>query len=190
MNMLLALDGKCLLWIQEVIRQEWMTPFWKFVTWLGDGGWFWIAVSLALFVSEKTRRAGITALIALGIGALCTNVILKNAVARTRPYEVVEGLKILIAKPTDFSFPSGHSCASFAAAVVYLRTLPKKYGISAVVLAVLIAFSRLYVGVHYPTDVMAGILIGSLAAFLALKIMKKAPEKKAKETEKIKDADV
>lgn len=173
MNMLLALDGKCLLWIQEVIRQEWMTPFWKFVTWLGDGGWFWIAVSLALFVSEKTRRAGITALIALGIGALCTNVILKNAVARTRPYEVVEGLKILIAKPTDFSFPSGHTTASFAVALVIARMFPKKYGVPAVILAALVAFSRLYLGVHYPTDVLAGFLVALAGSTLSVWLVRK-----------------
>ena len=87
----------------------------------------------------------------MGAGALITNVCLKNLVARPRPMSV-EGLVPLIGKPTDYSFPSGHTCASFACALVLYRILPKKYGVPAVILASLIAFSRLYVGVHYPTD--------------------------------------
>ena len=106
------------------------------------------------------------------IGALITNVTLKNLVARTRPYEVVEGLVLLIEKQRDYSFPSGHTCASFAAAGVYWRMLPKKFGIPLVILAAMIAFSRLYVGVHYPTDVLAGLLIGLFAAWAARHMQK------------------
>lgn len=115
---------------------------------------------------------GLTALIAMGIGALFVNVGLKNIVARTRPYEVIEGLRILVERQSDFSFPSGHSCASFASAFVYFRMAPKKWGIPALILAALIAFSRLYVGVHYPTDVIAGILIGILSALAAMALVR------------------
>ncbi len=172
MEFLINLDGNILLWIQEYIRQDWMKGFWKGITMLGDSGWFWIALSLLLMVPRQTRWIGITSLAAIVIGALITNVTLKNLVARTRPYEVVEGLVLLIEKQRDYSFPSGHTCASFAAAGVYWRMLPKKFGIPLVILAAMIAFSRLYVGVHYPTDVLAGLLIGLFAAWAARHMQK------------------
>ena len=172
MEFLINLDGNILLWIQEYIRQDWMEGFWKGITMLGDSGWFWIALSLLLMVPRRTRWIGITSLAAIVIGALITNVTLKNLVARTRPYEVVEGLVLLIEKQRDYSFPSGHTCASFAAAGVYWRMLPKKFGIPLVILAAMIAFSRLYVGVHYPTDVLAGLLIGLFAAWAARHMQK------------------
>lgn len=154
---LAMLDGNILLWIQEYFRKEWMTSIWTFLTSLGDSGWFWIVLAVILLIPKRTRRVGMTALFALAIGALITNVALKNIVARIRPYEVIDGLILLIEKQSDFSFPSGHSCASFAAAMVCYKMLPKRYGVPAVVLASLIAFSRLYVGVHYPSDVIAGV---------------------------------
>ena len=172
MEFLINLDGNILLWIQEYIRQDWMEGFWKGITMLGDSGWFWIALSLLLMVPRQTRWIGITSLAAIVIGELITNVTLKNLVARTRPYEVVEGLVLLIEKQRDYSFPSGHTCASFAAAGVYWRMLPKKFGIPLVILAAMIAFSRLYVGVHYPTDVLAGLLIGLFAAWAARHMQK------------------
>lgn len=175
---LLLLDGNILLWIQEYLRQEWMTPFWKFITFLGNGGWFWITLSVLLLIPKKTRKVGVTALIALAIGAIITNVFLKNIVARTRPYEVIDGLLLLVGKQSDFSFPSGHSCASFAAAMAYYKMSPKQYGIPALVLAGLISFSRLYVGVHYPTDVIAGIMIGILSGWLAFWIMEQRKKQK------------
>ncbi len=172
MDFLINLDGNILLWIQEYIRQDWMEGFWKGITMLGDSGWFWIALSLLLMVPRQTRRIGITSLAALIIGALITNITLKNLVARTRPYEVVEGLVLLIEKQGDYSFPSGHTCASFAAAGVYWRMMPKRYSVPLLILAALIAFSRLYVGVHYPTDVLAGLLIGLFAAWAAWHMQK------------------
>lgn len=173
---LLELDGNLLLWIQEFLRQEWMTPFWKGITFLGNAGWFWIVLSILLLIPKKTRTVGIAGLIALAIGALITNLALKNLVARTRPYEVIEGLTLLVGKQSDFSFPSGHSCASFAAATAYYKMAQKghqKWGVLALVLAGFIAFSRLYVGVHYPTDVIAGIVIGVLSGIMAWMLMKK-----------------
>lgn len=172
MELLFELDGKFLLFVQEFIRQDWMNGFWTTVTMLGNGGWFWIVLALGLLIPKKTRLMGLTALIAMGIGALFVNVGLKNIVARTRPYEVIEGLRILVERQSDFSFPSGHSCASFASAFVYFRMAPKKWGIPALILAALIAFSRLYVGVHYPTDVITGILIGILSALAAMALVR------------------
>lgn len=177
MDFIFHIDAGILLFIQEYIRHDWMDGFWKFITMLGNGGWFWITVSVILLIPKKTRWIGVTALIALAVGALITNVVLKNMVARTRPYEVIDGLVLMIEKQKDYSFPSGHTCASFAAACVYLKMMPKKYGIPFLILAALIAFSRLYVGVHFPTDVIGGLLIGMFAAWAAMRMMKSRIEK-------------
>lgn len=172
MEAALQWDGQALLFIQEYIRQDWMDGIWKTITHLGDAGWFWILLGILLLIPKKTRKAGIAALMALAIGALITNVALKNIVARIRPYEVVEGLKLLIEPQLDFSFPSGHTCASFGAALAMYSFLERKWGIPLVILAVLISLSRLYVGVHYPTDVIGGAVVGVLAAWGAVKMVK------------------
>lgn len=162
-------DVWILLLIQEYLRADWMTGFWKAVTFLGNAGWFWIVTAVVFALIPKTRRAGLTAGFSLAVGALITNVFLKNAVARIRPYDFYPVIELLVEKQTDFSFPSGHTCASFAAALVYLRMFPERKGLGFVILAVLIGFSRLYVGVHYPTDVLGGFLAGWLSSILALK---------------------
>ena len=156
MDFLTQLDGTVLLWIQEYLRRDFLNPIITFITSLGDAGWFWISRPLALL-----------------IGFLITNLWLKNMVMRTRPYEIVEGLTLIGKKAHDFSFPSGHSTASMAASSVLLGGMPKKFGIPAFLLGLFICFTRLYIGIHYPTDVLAGILIGFAAAFAAVWIMKK-----------------
>ena len=134
MEAILQWDGQALLFIQEHIRQVWMDGFWKTITHLGDAGWFWIMLGIVLLIPKKTRKAGIAALAALAIGALITNVALKNIIARIRPYEVVEGLKLLIEPQSDFSFPSGHTCASIGAALAMYPFLERKWGIPLVIL--------------------------------------------------------
>lgn len=166
-------DARVLLYIQENIRHEKMHIFWKSVTFLGDAGWFWIVLAVLLLFPKKTRKAGITALLALGMGALLTNVLLKNLVARPRPYDAWAALIPLVKRLSDYSFPSGHTCASFASAFVYYRMLPRKYGLAAIVLAALIALSRLYLGMHYPTDVLAGFLVGSLSGLFAYHVTRR-----------------
>ena len=173
MEAILQWDGQALLFIQEHIRQVWMDGFWKTITHLGDAGWVWIILGIVLLIPKKTRKAGIAALAALAIGALITNVALKNIIARIRPYEVVEGLKLLIEPQSDFSFPSGHTCASIGAALAMYPFLERKWGIPLVILAVLISLSRLYVGVHYPTDVLGGAVVGAFAAWGAVRIVKR-----------------
>ena len=163
---MMTMDGNFLVWIQEHIRNVWLTPFFMFVTTLGNGGFIWIAISLGLLVNRKTRKIGALSLIALAGSVLIDNVILKNVIARVRPYEVIPGLTSLIGAQTDYSFPSGQTGSSFASAVVLFCGLPKKYGVPALVLAALIGVSRLYVGVHYLSDVIGGAVIGTGIALI------------------------
>lgn len=162
------MEAYILLGIQEYVRNPILTPIMKFITTLGNGGIIWILLAILLILIKKTRKIGATVMLALLFSLLVNNGILKNLVARIRPYEVIDGLNLLVKKAVDYSFPSGHSGASFAAATVIGCFLPKKYGIPAVVLAGLIAFSRLYVGIHYPTDVLFGVLDGILLGGLAV----------------------
>ena len=178
MSGILSLDSSILLFLQEHIRTEFWNPVWTIITSLGDGGAVWIAASLLLLIPKRTREIGVTALLSMGICALCTNLLLKNWIARVRPYEAIAGLTALIPHPADFSFPSGHTTASFACALILARNLPRRYGVPALILAALIAFSRLYVGVHYPTDVLGGFLIALLGSTLAMVLLKLWREKK------------
>lgn len=169
-----ALDEQVLLWIQEWIRQGVLDPLVKLYTTLGNAGIVWIVVSLAMLCWKPTRRAGVTALCAMLLGMLCTNVVLKHLVSRPRPYTVVEGLIPLLTSGDPNSFPSGHTCAAFASASAWCRTLPRRWmKIVAVVMAALMGFSRLYVGVHFPTDVLAGMAVGIFCGWLAWLIWKR-----------------
>ena len=155
------------------------------ITMFGDAGIFWIAVSVLLMITKKHRKTGIGMALALVMGLLVCNIWLKPTVARIRPYDFqmeyfMKEIPLLAGTMHDFSFPSGHTIASFEAAVVILLN-NKKLGIAAMILAVLIAFSRLYLYVHYPTDVIFSVLLGTIFAFignyLAPKVMDKLPEK-------------
>ena len=146
----LNLDGGILLWLQEAVRNAVLTPLFTLYTHLGDSGLMWIALSVLL------------------LSLMFTNGILKHLVERPRPWLTVEGLTPLIAEHDPNSFPSGHTSASFAAASAWCRTLPRRWmGVTAVVLAALMGFSRLYVGVHFPSDVLAGVLVGLFCGWLA-----------------------
>ena len=155
------------------------------ITMFGDAGIFWIAVSVLFLITKKHRKTGIGMALALVMGLLVCNIWLKPTVARIRPYDFqmeyfMKEIPLLAGTMHDFSFPSGHTIASFEAAVVILLN-NKKLGIAAMILAVLIAFSRLYLYVHYPTDVIFSVLLGTIFAFignyLARKIMDRLPEK-------------
>lgn len=170
---LLELDANILLWIQEYIRNDILTPFFTAVTRLGDAGMIWILVSAALLLSKKTRKIGVMGFCALIFSVLLNNLCLKNLVARTRPYESIEGLIPLVRRPRDFSFPSGHAASSFCAAGVFVRKLPQPAGGLLLLLAILISLSRLYVGVHFPSDVIVGVADGLLLSCLAQVVVEK-----------------
>lgn len=142
------------------------------ITLFGDGGIFWIALAVIFLIFPKTRKMGLTMGLALAIGFLVGNIFLKNAVGRIRPYDLNPEFPLLIERLHDYSFPSGHTLASFeAATAIFLYN--KKIGIPALVLACLIAFSRLYLYVHYPTDVLCSIVLGIGIAFLSFFLVKK-----------------
>ncbi|MBE6931816.1 MAG: phosphatase PAP2 family protein [Ruminococcaceae bacterium] len=146
------------------LRTPFLDNFFSAVTHLGDTGIVWIVLALILLCIRKTRPLGVCMALALIFDLLLCNMILKPLVGRIRPYELRE-VALLIKAPHDASFPSGHTAVSFAAAgVVALRR--SKLAIPALILASIIAFSRLYLYVHFPTDVLGGILVGMICALL------------------------
>ena len=165
-------EASIILWIQENIR-GFMDPFWKLITHLGDDGILWIAMGVVLLFFKKTRPIGFTVLVSLLFDFLTINVVLKGLVARPRPFVVNELIEPLVGGVSPFcSFPSGHSGGSFAAMFALYRWVPKKIGVPALFLATLVALSRLYVGVHYPTDILGGFVIGFICSALAYAVVK------------------
>ena len=150
-------DADVLLWIQDVCVNPLLTPIMRAFTYLGNGGILWIGTGILLCFWKRTRKAGVLLLIALTCSFVVNNLILKNLIARARPYDVIGQVLLLIAPQSDFSFPSGHTAASFAAAMVIRKNFPRKYGLIAFAIAAIISFSRLYLGVHYPPGFPAGV---------------------------------
>ena len=170
------IDHEILIFIQENLRFDWLTEPTVFVSHLGDHGKIWIILCLILLLFKRTRKAGFCGLIALLINLLITNVTLKPMIGRVRPYEQFNDLLLLLEKQKDFSFPSGHTSSSFAAAWAIFQmdrdgVKRKILGMADMFLAIWIAWSRLYVAVHFPTDVLAGALIGIFSAWAAGKII-------------------
>ena len=169
-------EGDVLYWFQS-IHSDILDGVFKFFTLLGEKGLFWIAVILLFLLFSKDKRIGITGILALVLDIVICNLILKNLVARDRPAWIDTSVPLLVERPDDFSFPSGHTAFSFAAAatiVQYRRGL----GAGALVLASLVAVSRLYLFVHFPTDVIGGFLVGITCALLCGIIVKRLFEHK------------
>ena len=182
-NCAISFDLPILEWIQANLQSPLLDKLMPVITAFGNGGIFWIACAILLMFLPKTRRIGFGMAFALTMGLVVCNIILKPGVARIRPYDLQETLGVtidlLIKRSHDFSFPSGHTIASFEACTV-LMLGNKKLGIPATLLAILIAFSRLYLYVHYPTDVIASIVLGTLFGIIGWAIAKKLPLKKGK----------
>lgn len=171
-------EASIILWIQENLRGAW-DGLWVFITHLGDAGLLWIAMGILLLFFKKTRPIGFTVLLSLLFDYLLINVTLKDLISRPRPFVVNEAIVTLISQPSPFrSFPSGHSGGSFAAMFALYKWVPKKVGIPALILATLVALSRLYVGVHYPTDIIAGCLIGFMCSVWAYGLVQTVTRKK------------
>lgn len=184
-----SFDLPILDWIQAHMQSDFMDSFMPFITKFGDEGIFWIAVAVLLFLFPKTRKIGLGMGFAMALGLLICNGIMKPMIARPRPYDFQlaqfgKTIQLLIEAESSFSFPSGHTIASFEASVVLLKN-DKRMGIPAFILAILIAFSRMYLYVHYPTDVLLSVLLGTLFAFVGnalagLVAPKLAPKKRGK----------
>ena len=162
----MSFDLQILDFIQAHLRNAFLDFIMPIITVFGDGGVFWILLTLVMLAFRKTRRVGAVMAISLLIDVVICNLTLKPLIARVRPYDVNTSVQLIIKPPTDFSFPSGHTGASFAAvSAMYFQKW--RYWLPFGILALLIAFSRLYLYVHYPTDVLAGALIGIFAGWLA-----------------------
>jgi len=178
-----SFDLPILDWIQANLQSPFMDKFMPFITLFGEGGIFWIAVAVILLILPKTRKTGLGMGFALIFGLVVCNMTLKPLCQRMRPYDFqMENygitINLLVKALHDYSFPSGHTIASFEAATVLLRR-DKRMGIPALILACLIAFSRLYLYVHYPTDVLVaivlGVIFGILGDLLAEKVAPRLP---------------
>ena len=160
-----SVDYDILLGITSHWRGGVSDTVWTFFSLIGNAGAVWIVLAIALLCFRKTRRAGAAILVALVIGLLVGNVWLKEWIMRPRPFVTHPELTALLDPGDQWSFPSGHTLSSFAAATA-LCYFHRKSGALAYLLAALIAFSRLYASVHYPTDVLAGLLLGILCGLI------------------------
>lgn len=172
MEFIKQIDEAVLIFIKDNLSNNFFNIIMPIISALGNIGFIWILSAIIMISIKKYRNYGFAVLTALAIGYIIGNIILKNIFARIRPYNMIEGIELLIEPLSDFSFPSGHTLSSFAAATVIFAA-NKKWGISAFILASLIAFSRMYLFVHYPTDILAGIVIGIFAAWITLLTFRK-----------------
>ena len=159
-------DYDILLHLSQSMRGGVSDTVWTLITWLGNYGALWIAIAVVLLFFHKTRRAGIAMLVSLVFSVLVGNVLIKHWIMRPRPFVTHPNLIALFDPGDQWSFPSGHTLSSFAAATA-LCYYNRLSGAMAYIPAALIAFSRLYACVHYPTDVLGGLLIGILCGLLA-----------------------
>ncbi len=161
-----------ILYFLQSLHTPWLDVFMKEITSLGDHGIFWILTGVILLCFRKTRIMGLCVILSLAAGFLIGNTFLKNVIARERPCWIDSSVPLLIHNPRDYSFPSGHTLASFEGAVsIWLYN--RKWGTAALILAALIGISRMYLFVHFPTDVLGGLILGVLIAFLVHSIVEK-----------------
>ncbi|MBR6789515.1 MAG: phosphatase PAP2 family protein [Oscillospiraceae bacterium] len=180
MQAILNFDLGIFRFVEEYLMNPFTDKLFTFITHLGDGGWLWIGIALVMLLFPKTRRCGIAVAVALLCSEFIGNQFLKHLIARPRPFllEEWQGIFVypgLIPMPSSYSFPSGHTASSVGSAMALLLCRKDKYGWAAVVLALLIGYSRIHVHVHYPTDVLAAILCGALYALIGWFIAKKLP---------------
>ncbi len=156
--MITQIDFSILEYIRQCLTSPPMDTFMTGITHLGDYGLIWIGLAIVLMAIPKTRKSGYALALAMIAGLIICNLLMKNIIARPRPFELWH-YPIIIDKPIGYSFPSGHSSNSFIAATVIAMRY-RKFAIPAYVMASLIAFSRVYLCVHYPSDIIAGAIIG------------------------------
>lgn len=179
MSYFLSIDNSVLNLLSSGIKNRVFDTIMPIITNSNNHGEIWIAISIILMINKNTtvRRIGISMIIAVALGYLLGDTIIKNIIGRTRPISDTFNFKFLIPLPKSYSFPSGHTTSSFAAfGVCWFMNARFKYWI--LLLAVLISFSRLYLHVHYPSDVIGGIILGLISAKIAVNIGKAYLRKK------------
>ena len=154
-----------------------LTPFFNFISLLGKGGYFFIILGVVLLLFRNTIKSGIAVLLAIAVGGIFTNVILKNAFARIRPYVNSEEYKLMwefvgAHKEKSFSFPSGHTNVATNAIIALVLSLKNKKSAWLLVFPVLMGLSRIYLVVHYLTDVIGGLIVGGVAGLLGYLLAK------------------
>lgn len=164
-------DFEILFFIQNYIRNPFLDIVFPFYTSLGEDGIIWITLGLLMLIPKKTRKCGIMVLCALLVMLIVNNIILKNLIARPRPCSFYPEMVDLVHLPTSYSFPSGHTVSAFAVAFTILSQ-HKKFGIVTVVMAAVMAFTRLYVFVHFPTDIYGGIIVAAGISYFVYRMEK------------------
>ena len=144
-----------------------------FISTTGNAGIIWIVFGIALLFFKDYRKCGVCVIMSLIFCLIIGNITLKPLIARTRPFDIDKTISLLISAPKDFSFPSGHTLSSFAAATASVYSKNKYIYVPAFIYAFLIAFSRLYLQVHFLTDILGGVIIGVVLGFIAKKITEK-----------------
>lgn len=170
-----SFDRSAFLWVHELAKNsgDALTPLVKFVTSLGHAGWAFIVLGLILLLFKNTRKAGFTVLVAILFGFIFTNLLLKNIIARPRPYVAEEEYcgfwKFINGElESEKSFPSGHATVTCAAMTALFFSFNKKISWVAFLFAIFMGFTRVYLVVHYLTDVLAGLIVGAIAGTLAM----------------------
>lgn len=168
------MDLAILHWMQSTLANPFLDTIFPLITKLGEHGAIWLIIAIILICTKKNRVWGVTMIVAIGCAWLIGDQILKDIIARPRPFIEDPTLTLIIAPPDGYSLPSGHSSSSFCAATILsFAYLKKGWKAGAWVLAVLIAFSRVYLCVHNPSDVLAGAAFGVLIALIAVFFAKK-----------------
>ena len=164
-------------WIQNCLRTPLGDKIFPALTSFSNNGEIWIALGVILLIFKKTRKIGIMVLLALLLDLIFCNYLLKPLIARERPYVVNPAVELIAKAPSSYSFPSGHTAVSFSGAMPLVFGKAKKWlWIPAVVFASVTAFSRLYLYMHYPTDILGGIALGAILGFVSGRIVSKGEE--------------
>lgn len=161
------MEFRVLQWIQANMRCRFLDALMPLVSAMGNGGVVWLLAAAAMTCSRTYRRFGLLLAAGLIIGVLIGNVCMKNLVARSRPCWREPSVRLLISNPRDYSFPSGHTLSSTIAAVI-ITSANRKFGYAAIPLASAISFSRLYLYVHFPSDVLGASCLGLVLASVVL----------------------
>jgi undecaprenyl-diphosphatase len=170
------IDWQILRWIHSTLGCHALDFLMPKISLLGNAAAIWLICAFLMLLTKKHRKYGITLLIGLTLSFIIGSICLQPLLARPRPCWLETDIRLLIPKPADYSFPSGHTLSSFAAATILMRW-NRQAGRLAFLLASLIAFSRLYLFVHFPSDVLGGAVLGVLTGYLSITLVRLLPGK-------------